>query len=86
MSPNGKEMVKSLHKKGGQCSPCPSAAATTSNGKDKATHTDDETRKSSSEDGTRAMESFQDGFRRTNRRVIIGEEPLTLASQAHRCG
>ena len=70
MSPNGKEMVTSPHEKGGHCSPpaCPSAGAT-GDGKDKATHTDDETRKSSNEDGARAMESFEDGISRTNRRV-----------------
>ena len=63
-------MVTSPHEKGGHCSPpaCPSAAAT-GDGKDKATHTDDETRKRSNEDGARAMESFKDGISRTNRRV-----------------
>jgi hypothetical protein len=69
MSPNGKEIFTLPHSTGRQCSPCPSAAAATGNGKDKATHTDDETRKSSNKDGTRAMESFEDGISRTNRRV-----------------
>jgi len=73
MSPNGKETVTLPHSTGGQCSPPgPGAAATgciISGKDDKATHTDDETRKSSSEDGTsRAMaESFDDGISRTNR-------------------
>ena len=50
-------MVTSPDEKGGHCSPpaCPSSAAT-GDGKDKATHTDDETRKSSNKDG--AMESL----------------------------
>ena len=50
-------MVTSPDEKGGHRSPpaCPSSAAT-GDGKDKATHTDDETRKSSNKD--RAMESL----------------------------
>jgi hypothetical protein len=64
------------HSTGGQCSLSgPSAATTRSiiSGKGKATHTDDETRKSSNEDG--AMESFEDGISRTNRRVSRSHWP-----------
>ena len=65
-------MVTSPHENDGQYSPCPSAAAT-GNGKDKATHTDDETRKSSNKDG--AMESLL--IRRWHWQDEQKGEPLT---------
>jgi hypothetical protein len=79
-------MLTLPHRNGEQCSPGPPCAAATGNGKGKATHTDSETRKSSNENGTRAMESFDYGSSGSERTGV--GEPLSLASrtgsQAHR--